>query len=183
MENIGLALIEVLILVCLSIVVACLFAAMGGLIRYTTRSAGNNVSVLWLIKLGIFTGIPFSIIGVSSGYMTGLSRVGAISALVPAGLTLVGAVAAYLFGRGGKSAVLAAFAVINFSVMTMVGTLIGGRERVQTERAENSLESKIDRIKEEAVLQSYRRSLGLGPMGNSERLGDKDAATGADQKP
>jgi hypothetical protein len=163
MQNIGLGLLETLVLIGLSTVIACFFAAIGGLIRYTTRPAGSTVSVYWLVKLGIFAGIPFSIIGATSGYLAGLSRVGAISALVPAGLTLVGGVAVYLFGKGGKSAVLAGFAVINLSVMMMVGALIGGRERVQTEEAHNSLDFKMRQIKEEFVLQRFRRGLGLEP--------------------
>jgi hypothetical protein len=100
---VGLSLLETLVLVSLAVVVACFLAAIGGLIRYMTRPPGSMVSVAWLMKLGIFTGIPFSIIGMVSGYLTGLSRVGAVSALVPAGLTLVGGVAVYLFGRGGQS--------------------------------------------------------------------------------
>jgi len=178
MENIGLALIEMLILSSLAIVIACFLAGIGGIVRYTTRTVGKGVSVFWLIRLGIFTGIPFGIIGISSGYMTGLSRVGAISALVPAGLTLVGAVAAYLFGKGGKPAILASFAVINFSIMTVVGSLIGGRERVETEQAETSLDHRINQIKEEAILQNYRKSLGLLPLDKAE----KPKVEGSDDK-
>jgi hypothetical protein len=98
-NNNALGLLEALILICVATVVACFFAAIGGLIRHMTRPPRNAVSVLWLIRLGIFIGVPFSILGMTSGYLTGLSRVGAISALVPAGLTLVGGVAAYLFGK------------------------------------------------------------------------------------
>jgi hypothetical protein len=170
---IGLAFVDVFILVSLAIVVASFLAAIGGLIRYATRPDGTTVSVIWLIKLGVFTGIPFGIIGVSSGYLTGLSRVGAISSLVPAGLTLLGAVATYLFGKGGKAAVLAAFAIVNFSVMTMVGTLIGGREREQAARIVNSYEYKRARIIEEGLLAKVRRSWGLPPE-TPEKAGSKD---------
>jgi len=126
MINIGLSILEAFVLASVSIVVACFVSAMGGIIRYTTRPPGSKISVFWLMRLGIFAGVPFSIIGMTSGYMTGMSRVGAISALVPAGLTLMGGVAAFLLGKGGRSAVLAAFAVINFAIMTLIGALIGG---------------------------------------------------------
>lgn len=161
LSDAGLSLIEAVILVSLATVAASFFAAIGGLIRYTTRAPGSSVSVSWLIRLGIFAGVPFSIIGMTSGYLTGLSRVSAVSALVPAALTLVGGVAVYLFGKGGKTAVLAAFSVINFSAMMMVGGLIGGRERVAAEQAENSLDAKIRLSDEEAALRRHRFNLGL----------------------
>jgi hypothetical protein len=106
----------------------------------------------------VWSGVPFGIIGVTSGYLTGLSRVGAVSALVPAALTLVGGVAVYLFGKGGKPALLAAFAVVDFSVLMLVGTLIGARERDVTE---NSLDDKIFKLKQEFVIHQYRQSWGL----------------------
>jgi apolipoprotein N-acyltransferase len=167
MQNVGLSLIDTLILVCLSIVAACFFAALGGLIRHVTRNPSGVASVVWLMRLGIFVGIPFSIIGMTSGYLTGLSRVGAISGLVPASLALLGGVAAYLFGKGGKSAVMAAFAVVNFSVMTLLGGLIGGRERVETEQAQQSLDYKMDQIKQEFVIKQFRHGLGLDEPANS----------------
>lgn len=173
-NNITLGLLETWILISVAIVFACFFAGIGGLIRYTTRSPGSMVSVSWLIRVGIFTGIPFSIIGMTSGYLTGLSRVGAISALVPAGLTLVGGVAVYLFGKGGKPALLAAFAVVDFSVLMMVGTLIGGRERVATEQAENSYERKLKEIQLEFALHRARQSLGLPPAAVSGKHKEKD---------
>jgi hypothetical protein len=165
MEIIGRSLLEVLILVSLSVVMACLVAAIGGFIRFTTRLPGGGVNVNWLMKLGIFAGVPFSIIGMTSGYMTGSSRVGAISALVPAGLTLIGGVTVFLFSKGGKAGVLAAFAVINFSVMTLVGALIGGRERMQTEQIENSVEYREAEIQKDFLLQLYRQGLGMDPQG------------------
>jgi hypothetical protein len=161
MHNIGFSLLEVVVLTGLSIVVASLITAVGGLIRYTTRPSGSAVSVVWLMKLGLFAGIPFSIIGMTSGYMTGLSRVGAVGAMVPAGLSLIGGVGVYLFGKGGKAAVLAAFAIVNFSLMTLTGALIGGFERTDTEQAQKSLDAGKEEINREFLLRQYRRSLGL----------------------
>jgi hypothetical protein len=158
MVKIGHDLIEALFLLSLATVLACLFAAIGGLIRYTTRPPGSTVSVLWLMRMGIFAGVPFSIIGMTSGYLTGLSRVGAISALVPAALTLVGGVAVYLFGKGGKPALLAAFAVVDFSVLMLVGALIGARER---EDPEDVLNYKILKLKQEFVIHQYRQGFDL----------------------
>src|ERR1700676_4967703 len=99
MNNVHPSLLEALDLVSLAIVIACFVAAIGGLIRYTTRLPGNTVKVYWLMKLGIFVGVPFAIVGMISGYMTGSSRVSAISYVVPAALTLIGAVTAYLFTK------------------------------------------------------------------------------------
>ena len=161
MNNIAPSLLETLDLVSLAIVVACFVAAVGGLIRYTTRLPGNTVKVYWLMKLGIFVGVPFGIVGIVSGYMTGSSRVGAISNLVPAALTLIGAVAAYLFTKGGKSAIMSAFAVVNFSILMLIGVLIGGYERLQNERIESSLEEQENELYKELLLQHERHGLGL----------------------
>ena len=43
----------------------------------------------------------------------------------------------------------ASFAVINFSLMILVGALIGGRERVQTEQFEKSVEYEEQKINKE----------------------------------
>jgi hypothetical protein len=161
MKIIAPTLLETLVLVSLAIVIACFVAAVGGFVRYATRAPGSLVGVYWLMKLGIFVGVPFSIVGMISGYMMGSSRESAISAIVPAGLTLIGGMAVYLFTKGGKTSVLAAFAVINFSVLMLVGVLIGARERVQTEQIQNSYEYRENEIHKEYLLQLYRRGLGL----------------------
>jgi hypothetical protein len=174
MQNIGLGLLEALVLFSVSISVACLIAALGGFVRYTTRNTEVDTGVSWLIRLGIFIGVPFSIMGMTSGYLTGLSRVGAVSSLVPAGLTLLGGIAAYLFNKGPRSGLLATFAVINFSTMSMVGGLIGGRERVQTEQAESSLDAKRDKVRIEFLVERYRHSLGLPPSNPTPTKADPD---------
>jgi hypothetical protein len=161
MRNMALSLLEVVVLAGLAIVIACFVAGIGGMIRYTTRPPGTRISVYWLMRLGMFAGIPFGIIGMTSGYMTGISRVGAVSAMVPAGLTLVGGVGVYLFGKGGKAAVLAAFAVINFAIMTLTGALIGGYERLESEQVQHSFESAKEEVNKEFLLRQYRHSLGL----------------------
>ena len=166
MQKFELSLAEACILLGLAVVVACLVAGIGGIVRYTTRAEGSKISVFWLVRLGIFAGIPFGIIGVTSGYMTGLSRVGAISALVPAVLTLMGGVGVYLFGKGGKAAVSAAFAIINFAVMMLTGSLIGGYERVETENSLTSVEHAEQEIEKEFLINRYRRSLGLEECGS-----------------
>lgn len=161
MQVIGPSLIETMIVVSLAIVIASFIAALGGFIRYATRAPGSTISVLWLMRLGLFVGVPFSIVGMINGYMTGSSRVSAISNLVPAALTLVGGIAVYVFTKGGKPSVMAAFAVINFSILTLVGTLIGGYERLQTEQVQNSLAYQQNEIDKEFLIRRYRRGLGL----------------------
>jgi hypothetical protein len=161
MGVIGTSLLDTLIIVSIAIVVACFVAALGGFVRYATRLPGNTTAVYWLMKLGMFVGVPFGIVGMISGYLTGSSRVSAISAIVPAALTLVGGVAVYLFTKGGKSAVMAAFAVVNFSVMILIGVSIGARHRVQAEDYEKSYDYRVRDLETEFRLQQYRHGLGL----------------------
>ena len=121
----GLAVLEVSLLCGLSIIVVLFFAVLAGLFRWIAR----RKHALWLMQQGIFAGLPFAIIGMTAGYMTASSRIGAIGALVPAALTLVGGVGVFLLTKGGKGAVFSAFAVINFAAMMLLGAEIGGRER------------------------------------------------------
>jgi O-antigen/teichoic acid export membrane protein len=172
MDVIAPSLIETLILVSLAIVIACVVAALGGFVRYTTRLPGNTIAVFWLMRMGIFVGIPFSIIGMISGYMTGSSRVGAISAIVSASLTFIGGVAAYLFTKGGKAAVMASFAVLNFAILMLIGVLIGAHERVRTEEITNSLDYQKKEIDKEFLLRRYRRGLGMDDAPKKEKKDD-----------
>jgi hypothetical protein len=159
--NIGLSLVEVLTLVGLSIGVAFFFAAIIGVTRFLTRDSKSEYSASWLMQQALYGGIPFGIVGMASGYLTASSRVGAMSALVPAGLTLVGGVAVYLLGKGGKEAIFAAFAVIDFSVMMVLGAEIGMRERLQSDQALSSLQIQQDQIKQIFVLKQTCDSLKL----------------------
>ena len=172
MDVIAPSLIETMILVSLAMVIACFIAALGGFVRYTTRLPGNTIAVFWLMRMGMFVGVPFSIVGMISGYMTGSSRVGAISAIVSASLTFIGGVAAYLFTKGGKSAVMASFAVLNFAILMLVGVLIGARERVRTEQIQSSYEYQEAEINKEFRLRQYRRGLGMDDAPKKEKKDD-----------
>jgi hypothetical protein len=161
LTNFGLSIVEVFALVGLSIGVVFFFAAIVGIASILTRHGKKQYGALWLMQQAIYGGIPFGIVGIASGYLTASSRVGAVSALVPAGLTLVGGVAVYLLSKGGKEAIFAAFAVIDFSVMMVLGAEIGMRERLQSDQALSSLQIQQDQIKQIFVLKQTCDSLKL----------------------
>jgi hypothetical protein len=181
--NVGLALLEVSALLALSIVVAVFFAGLAGLARWAARPSKNKFNALWLMRQGIFGGGPFGIVGVTAGYMTASSRIGVIGALLPAALTLVGGIAVYLTAKGGKAAVFSAFAVINFSVMMLLGAEIGGRERLQSIQLQNTLEYQRSQIKQQFLTQRFCLSLGLDANCTPATVSDSDAGNGGPSQP
>jgi hypothetical protein len=56
----------------------------------------------------------------------------------------------------------------------MVGALIGGRERMQTEQAKESLDYKLGKVHEEFVIQREREKHGLPPSKPFEKTKDKE---------
>jgi hypothetical protein len=172
----GLAALEVALLCGLSIIVVLSFAVLAGLFRWIAHPSKLK-SALWLMRQGIFAGLPFAIIGTTAGYMTASSRTGAIGALVPAALTLVGAVGVYLLTKGGKAAVFSAFAVINFAAMMLLGAEIGGRERVESIQVQNTLEYQRSQIKQQFLTQRFCLSLGLDVNCAPQPVSDNDGAT------
>lgn len=118
-------------------------------------------SSAYLTQTAYFVGIPFAIVGISTGYMSGLSREPAVAALVPAMLTLVGSVGAYLMTKGKRSSIMATLIMVNFSVSVLVGISLGASYREEAFRSQNSVEARISALREEFLLQQYRKGLGL----------------------
>ncbi|CAN0423461.1 unnamed protein product, partial [Phaeothamnion confervicola] len=105
--------------------------------------------------------MPFSVIGVLCGFLTGASRSPVVSATIPALLTLFGALVAYLMTKGRASALLASTAIIAFSSSLIFGSIAGSLERDASEAELTSLRHLRAQAEKELALDVYRTSLGL----------------------
>jgi uncharacterized membrane protein (UPF0136 family) len=72
---------------------------------------------------------PCALIGFVVGYLTGNSRVAAIGAVVPAILTLIGGLGAYVFGRDSQNRNAIGYIICIFVVSLLIGTENGANTR------------------------------------------------------
>lgn len=106
-------------------------------------------------------GIPFAIVGMITGYMTGISREPAVAAVVPSALTLVGGLIAYMIAVNSRQKLAATVIVLNFSVTLLGGSFIGATKRVEQETNLNSFEHRKAQIEKEFRLNRIRKALGV----------------------
>lgn len=104
---------------------------------------------------------PFAIVGIVSGFLTGASRSAAVSATVPAVLTLFGGMVAYLLTQGIKIALLAGLAVSAFSCTLLLGAIIGSLERQAVDAIQSSVAQGYRDAERELAVDAYRKNLGL----------------------
>jgi hypothetical protein len=105
--------------------------------------------------------VPFGITGMVSGFLTGTSRAPAVTALLPAILTIFGGLTVYLISKGIQTAILAGVSITIFSSSLLFGTIFGSLEREQFNLYQNSLAKKLQEVERESAIKIYRRSLGL----------------------
>ena len=122
-----------------------------------------NYRLLW-------SGLPLSLVGIVSGYLTGLSRAPAVTALVPGVLTLVGAFALYLVGKERDHGATVGVAVVSFSLSILIGATIGSDVRSASDAASNSLEYLRHVSEDEFLLNLYRKGMGLPPASLLPRI-------------
>ncbi|WP_424927717.1 hypothetical protein [Amaricoccus tamworthensis] len=110
----------------------------------------------------------FGLLALVTGMITGASRNVAVGQVLPASLSLIGAVALYVITKSEAEVPIAATAVIAFSIMLLIGTVIGSYERVRFAAYQDALRYQPSRLKTQAdiefAINGYRRSRGLGPI-------------------
>jgi hypothetical protein len=105
--------------------------------------------------------VPFSITGIVSGFLTGISRAPAVTALIPAILTIFGGFIVYLIFKGMQTAIVSGISITVFSASLLLGTIFGSLERQQFDEYKNSLSEKLREVEHELAIKTYRRSFGL----------------------
>ena len=112
--------------------------------------------------------LAFSMLGIVTGYLTGLSREPAVGAVLPAVLSLFGGLAAALIGRDNASRMVVSIAVLAFAFSIVLSTGWGVRLRNIAEEDKISKNYLMHRAQIEAEVREFRRSLRL-PEDNSYR--------------
>jgi hypothetical protein len=80
---------------------------------------------------GLFVALPMGFTGIVAGFLTGFSRIPAVSALVPAILTFVGLVVVYMMDKTRASAIIAGCTVFLFTGNLLIGTVLGSDDRAK----------------------------------------------------
>ncbi|RUW57008.1 hypothetical protein [Mesorhizobium sp. M8A.F.Ca.ET.021.01.1.1] len=135
-------------------VIALLFYTVG---LFTKWQQGNKVA----LGQALFFAFPFSVLGVTVGFVTSLSRESAVGTVLPAILALVGGVCVYLVSKGGRSAITSAVAVVMLCVSFSAGVGYGSEARVENEQNALSPATQRALANREANIKRYRKSVGL----------------------
>ena len=123
-------------------------------------SQGQNATHATVAE-ALAVGVPFSVLGVAVGYLTGISREAAVGSVVPAVLTLLGALTLYIGSNGGRKSMLASATMIYVTIALVTGVGYGSRLRVAADEFEKSPRRLISQAHDEANLKHYRQAIGL----------------------
>lgn len=81
------------------------------------------------VRYACMLSVPFAIMGVSIGLISGLSRDSVVGSVAPAILALLAAASTYFYARGQKEALIALVAMISTSLALVVGMCMGASIR------------------------------------------------------
>lgn len=105
--------------------------------------------------------LSFSLLGLVTGLLAGLSREAAMGAVLPAVLSLVGGLAIYLVGSEKVDQGLVGVCIIALSLDLLVGTIWGSDLRDVYEREAKSAVAQKRNALTEVEVRDFRRDLGL----------------------
>jgi hypothetical protein len=106
----------------------------------------------------------FSMLGLVAGYLTGFSRAPAVGAVLPAVLSLLGGVTAFILGRSRESRLLVGTMLFVFSLTLVIGSSWGAIMRDHAERFDQSEQTLMRRAYIESEVNAFRKELGLPPL-------------------
>jgi hypothetical protein len=161
-HSLGQAAQTAVFLVFVALIVAALTAtaiATFGLLRIEDP----RTTIRWRFLEGFGSAAPFSITGAIVGFLAGLSREPAVSALVSAVLSLVGGLVVYIIARQEQGADRATVALTSMTILILIGSIIGSSYREAYNSYVNSVTYQYEVIRREFLTERYRRGLGLPP--------------------
>ena len=135
------------------------FAISGGNLRVKDKT----------FVMSIFAFFVFSLVGLSTGYLTGMSREAAVGALVPAVLSLVAGAAVFLFDRTAGQSITLGLSIVGLSISLVLGTVYGSKNRFEYDTSMmelrlyylHNLEYQKYIAEKEAMIYEYRDFYGL----------------------
>jgi hypothetical protein len=128
---------------------------------------GSRIPLLLLLG-------AFGILGGTTGYLTGISRVPVVGAVIPALLTLVGGLALFEASRNKDQQTIIALIIAILASVLLVATQWGADDRVRADiehqaYVERDLERHLYRIAVvEQRVNEMRKVLGLPPLDKSD---------------
>ena len=149
-------------------------ATLAAFVMTIVASAPSMVRFSFLALRFCLASASLGIIGVVAGFLTGVSRVPAVAALIPGLLTFLGGFCVYLFASGRKTVDIAtsAVSIVCFGAMLTFGAITGSLERELYEIRQSSAEKRIRDVDIEFQVRQYRKGLGL-PLDGSVIDGKK----------
>ncbi|HEU5323021.1 MAG TPA: hypothetical protein VFX28_19605 [Methylomirabilota bacterium] len=106
----------------------------------------------------------FAMLGLVTGYLTGLSRQPVVGAVLPAVLSLLGGVTAFVVGRSRESRAMVGAMLFTFALTLLVGTSWGAVMRDHGERHAQSVQALERQAYIESEVNAFRQALGLPPL-------------------
>ena len=134
--------------------IPCMALLVAGLLAFTHRPRiGRRKFYLVLFAFGL--------LGIVTGLLAGFSRASAMGAVLPAVLSLVGALGIYLVGAEKADQGLVAACVVALAFDLLVGSFWGATLRDDFEREPRSAAARMREALVEAEVRDFRRDLGL----------------------
>lgn len=144
-----------------SVIVFVVFGALGlprqkpKMPLFSQRKLVPETITIWMDEL-LGIGVPFTILGVLIGYLTGVSLTPAVGSVIPAVLTLVAGISVFMASEGGRKGAIASAAIIYLSFALVAGVSHGSRLRTTALEAANSIEARMKAVSDEAALRAFR---------------------------
>jgi uncharacterized membrane protein YeaQ/YmgE (transglycosylase-associated protein family) len=130
-----------------------------GLLYRALRSADKRKEFFAVV-------IAFALLGIVAGFLAGFSRAPAMGTVLPAALSLVGALAIFLVGANKDvNQNLVAAAVIALSFSLLLGTLAGAVSRQEHERSATSIENLMAAADKEIKVERHWDSQQIRAVG------------------
>jgi len=162
-----------------SFVVSCILA--GIWVAIVNRSTKIYSQHRRAIVIALTTGPGLSFTGLIVGFLTGVSRAPAVTALVPAILSFFGLLIVYLLGEERYNAAAASFCVFVFSANIFIGATFGSASRVHYTEDPGVIERTINQefssrmlCKGLGLITDLSKPCSIGTLLENNKTEDKD---------
>lgn len=162
-QPVFLAVLSVAVWVLGSVIVLLVFWALGlpkhnpKLPLFSQKKYVPETISIWMDEL-LAIGVPFTILGVVIGYLTGVSQTPVVGSVLPAVLTLVAGISVFMASDGGRKGAIASSAMIYLSFALVAGVSHGSTLRITALAAMNSFEAKMQAVSDDVTLRAFKAS-------------------------
>ena len=112
-------------------------------------------------------------LGLATGYLTGFSRAPAVGAVLPAVLSLMAGLGAFIIGKHSEGRVIVSLCILTFSLSLVLATGWGAAMRQTAEDSTSGLGVQERQALDEVELRDFREALGLPPESRMKQTGSQ----------